>query len=342
LVEALVGRHTPTTADIQATTLVGDLGDLWRAHIERAAQVSTETLKLYGLTLDRHIKPGSLAALQVREVNAGGVHDFLSGLIDQKTGAGRGSAKTARTVLRGMFELAVRNDAVKVNPVRQADRVAAPVKAVRRIEKEKKGHLAASEIDAVLTTAASPGWARRDLADLLQFLAGTGVRIGEALALTWERVDLDAGTVDIGGHTVVRVRGEGLRVEEHGSTKAFDRTITLPARLVSRLLQRRVNQGDNPLGLVFPTPAYGSRGGTTLRDVTNTSKEIRKVFEAAGVALPKGQGSHLFRHTVGTVLLQKGVPIRDVSNQLGHVATKTTTDLYASRKTVATAAAEHL
>ena len=342
LLAALADRHAPTTADIRPTTLVSELAGLWRAHVERAGQVSTETLKLYRLTLDRHVMPGALAALQVREVNAGNVHDFLAGLIDPKTGKGRGSAKTARTVLRGMFELAVRNDAVKVNPVRQADRVQAPAKAVRRIEKEKKGHLTASEIEAVLATAAAPEWQRRDLADLLHFLNGTGVRIGEALALTWDRVDLDAGTVEIGGHTVVRVKGEGLRIEEHGSTKAFDRTLTLPAALTSRLLERRVGQGENPLGLVFPTPAYGTRGGTSLRDVPNTAKEIRKVFEAAGVQLPKGQGSHLFRHTVGTILLQKGVPIRDVSNQLGHVATKTTTDLYASRRTVATAAAEHL
>ncbi len=342
LLAALADRHAPTTADIRATTLVVDLADLWRSHVERAGQVSTETLKLYRLTLDRHIKPGVLAELQVREVNAGTVHDFLAGLINRETGKGRGSAKTARTVLRGMFELAVRNDAIKVNPVRQADRVQAPTKAVRRIEKEKKGHLTASEIDAVLGMAASPDWRHRDLADLLHFLNGTGARIGEALALTWERVNLDAGTVEIGGHTVVRVKGEGLRVEEHGSTKSFDRTLTLPTSLASRLLERRVSQGDNPLELVFPTPAYGLRGGTTLRDVPNTTKEIRKVFEAAGVTLPKGQGSHLFRHTVGTILLQKGVPIRDVSNQLGHVATKTTTDLYASRKTVARAAADHL
>jgi integrase len=33
--------------------------------------------------------------------------------------------------------------------------------------------------------------------DLLAFLVATGCRIGEALGLTWDRVDLDHGTVVI-------------------------------------------------------------------------------------------------------------------------------------------------
>lgn len=42
--------------------------------------------------------------------------------------SGPGAAKTARSVLSGMFRLAVRHDALTVSPVREA----APVASVRR------------------------------------------------------------------------------------------------------------------------------------------------------------------------------------------------------------------
>ena len=40
-------------------------------------------------------------------------------------------------------------------------------------------------------------------------LLATGLRVGEALAVTWDTVDLAAGTVEVRG-TVIRVKGRGL------------------------------------------------------------------------------------------------------------------------------------
>ncbi|MFB9672811.1 tyrosine-type recombinase/integrase [Microlunatus capsulatus] len=39
----------------------------------------------------------------------------------------------------------------------------------------------------------------------MSFLLATGLRIGEALAVRWSDIDLEAGTVDIHG-TVLRLR----------------------------------------------------------------------------------------------------------------------------------------
>jgi site-specific recombinase XerD len=37
----------------------------------------------------------------------------------------------------------------------------------------------------------------RDLLDLVDMLLATGLRVGEALAVTWDAVDLSAGTVEV-------------------------------------------------------------------------------------------------------------------------------------------------
>src|SRR3712207_4597897 len=52
-----------------------------------------------------------------------------------------------------------------------------------------------------------------DLPDLVEFMLGTGVRIGEACALRWSAVDLDAATARIGA-TLIRVPGSGLEIQE--------------------------------------------------------------------------------------------------------------------------------
>jgi len=57
-------------------------------------------------------------------------------------------------------------------------------------------------------------------------MLGTGARIGEALAVDWEDIDLEQGTVAI-QHTVLRLRGEGL-VLRRTKSAAGERILELP------------------------------------------------------------------------------------------------------------------
>src|SRR3954469_21310045 len=50
---------------------------------------------------------------------------------------------------------------------------------------------------------------KADVPDLVAFMLATGCRLGEAAAVTWDVLDLDAGTVEISS-TVGRVTGQGL------------------------------------------------------------------------------------------------------------------------------------
>ena len=55
-----------------------------------------------------------------------------------------------------------------------------------------------------------PGDPAADLPDLTRWMLAAGLRIGEALAMTWADVDLDAGTVEV-DWKLLRIKGEGLR-----------------------------------------------------------------------------------------------------------------------------------
>ncbi|WP_100501979.1 tyrosine-type recombinase/integrase [Geodermatophilus chilensis] len=237
-------------------------------------------------------------------------------------------------MLRGVLDLAMKHDAIRANPVRSAG----PIK-VRTTKpkgtRDAERSFTEAERDAVIAYAdADPIAARRDLADLLAFLAGTGARIGEACALRWSALDLAEGTAEL-GPVVVRETGTGLHIQDDGKTENSTRTIKLPADLLARLVARSVyaeRNERNEWDVVFPSP----RG--RLRDPSNTSHDVGDLLTAAG---HEWATAHTFRHTVATVL---GLTLsgREVANHLGHARASMTMDRYMSRRTVSDRAADLL
>jgi len=170
---------------------------------------------------------------------------------------------------------------------------------------------------------------RKDLPDLVRFLLATGVRLGEALAVTWDDVDLDVGVVVV-EWTVVRIVGRGL-VRKTTEAAASDRTLMLPAWCVDLLRRRReASPGSGP---VFPS----STGG--WRDRNNVSRDLRKV--RAGTSF-EWFVSHTARRTVATLLDGQGLSARAIADQLGHARVSMTQDVYMGRRIVGQAAARSL
>lgn len=189
-----------------------------------------------------------------------------------------------------MMGLAARSDAVRQNPVRE---LALPPKKAKGATPVPLDELAGL-LDAVREDERSQ---ELDLVDVVEFVAGTGVRISEALALKWEDVDLGAGTVSITANAV-RATGRGVIRQEHSKTEAGERRIAVPGAVVGILGDRRVRGGPNPHALVFPT-ALGN-----LRDPRNTARDW--ALARGRLRLPD-YTFHSFRKTVATALDQAGL-----------------------------------
>ncbi len=346
LAEHLRERTTPGTADaaIKPDTPMRDAAATWWAEQESTGRLSPNTMRAYSYALRSHLvgtkeEPAHLAHLTVREIKVSTVHRRLT---EVATAHGEGAAKMARQVLSGVLGLAVRHDAIPANPVREVGPVSAPRgKGKPRRVSEARG-FTPEERDAVLAFGDQDERAqRRDLGALVAFLAGTGARIGEACALRWSALDLDKGTATL-GPVVVRVKGEGLVIQEDGKTKAATRTVHLSRSLVARLLARQVESLATEHGAVFVAP----RGG--LRDPSNTSHDVRDLLTDVGREVFGNSehlawaSSHTFRKTVATTLHEAGVSDRLVSNHLGHSRPSMTQDHYLSRRETPVRAAEIL
>lgn len=155
---------------------------------------------------------------------------------------------------------------------------------------------------------------------LVTLIAATGLRIGEALALRWEDIDLAKAIVQV-RRSLAEVNGKF--VEQEPKTEAGMRLVTLPKRAISRLRAHRKARGTLPLGsaLVF----HNTRGGW-LRKSNLYQQVLHPLMIEAEI--PK-VGWHALRHAHATALLAAGEPVADVAARLGHRDPSLTMRVYA-------------
>jgi integrase len=308
--------HVGAGAEITPDTKIAVLAEVWFAEISSQDR-SPGTLRAYRDRLDRQVIP-ALGSLRVRELSTGMVDRHLRAVRDKH---GAAMAKLCRTVLSGMAGLATRLDALEHNPVRDAGRIV-PSKP-KRVPRA----LSVAEIRQLRALLTYDNKAReRDLPDLVDMLLATGLRVGECLAVTWDAVDLSAGTVEVRG-TVIRMKGRGLIITSAPKTRAGFRTLMLPSWAVEMLRMR-------PYGGPDRTVFSSALGG--LRDRDNTIGYLREALNAAGF---EWVTSHTFRKTVATLMDQAGLSSRAAADQLGHANVSLTTDVYFGRKAASTGAA---
>jgi integrase len=150
-------------------------------------------------------------------------------------------------------------------------------------------HLDDADVTAVLRAAEASRYH-----PVLVLMAATGLRKGEALALRWDRVDLEAGTIKVAA-TIARINHK-LVVSEP-KTDRSRRTVPLPPAVVAMLRKHRTEQKAERLraanqwtdsGLVFTTE-FGAPV-----DPRNLLRVIESAAKTAGVA---GVGVHTLRHS---------------------------------------------
>ncbi|MDP9408204.1 MAG: site-specific integrase [Actinomycetota bacterium] len=215
-------------------------------------------------------------------------------------------------VLRLALEQARRDDLVQRNV---AGLVAGP-----RLQQREMQPVTPEEVSRLLASAATDR-----LAPLWLLVTALGLRRGEALALRWEDVDLEAGHLRVRA-TLQRVEGRLVRADVP-KTQASRRTLPLPAVVVDALRAHRAAQLQDRLAapvwqdatLVFTTSV-----GTPL-EPRNVLRSFQELCERAGLRRLR---IHDLRHAAASFLLLQGVDMRVVMGTLGHSRLATTSDLY--------------
>jgi len=178
---------------------------------------------------------------------------------------------------------------------------------------------------------------------ITRFALASGLREGELIALEWPQLDLDKAVVHV-RRSATRVPAEG----EGGSyyvlefkapkTEQSVRDVPLDAATITWLrgyrhqilelkMQLRPQRWTDADGdLVFPCTSCFAGG---LAGRAWQAGSLRKAFgryaEKVGLGYMR---FHDLRHTYASHLLKKGVPLKVVSEMLGHTRIMTTADVY--------------
>ena len=154
---------------------------------------------------------------------------------------------------------------------------------------------------------------------LYKFLLATGCRINEALALSWSDIDLDNAVVHI-------TKTLNYKQETNSpKSKSSLRDIDIDQATVSMLKQYRLRQTKEAWkigkseSIVFSDFIHEFPNNRTLQT------RLRTHFKRAKVT---NIGFHGFRHTHASLLLNSGIPYKELQHRLGHSTLSMTMDVY--------------
>ena len=180
----------------------------WRAGPLLSPDRKAATIELYTGVMRTHVLP-AIGTMRLSRLSAGDVEAMLAGMVRQRDSK-HGKVgdpvsgqlrRTAFTVLQLMLSTAVRDGVASRNVCADLDRP--------KVDTPEADYLTPAQLSAVL--AALSG---HRLEPLIVLLAGTGIRIGEALALRWEDLDLDRGQLRITGTVRVVERHDAANIAQ--------------------------------------------------------------------------------------------------------------------------------
>lgn len=279
--------------------------DAWAAiHFGALTNANPATVAKYRLIYERHWSPlignHHLAALTRVDVATA---------LNQVGGADQ-TRKNRWGVLTHILKAAVAEGLIPKSPH-------VGIKLGRRTEHETTEHryLTIAEFSAVL--AATPAHYK----PLVLTLAGTGIRWGEAAALTVADVDLDAATIRVVKTVRADPTAPGGKTVGPVKTRKGRRTVTLPAHVVAVLAD--LTEGRKPSERLFTGP----NGGRVEHSNFYRDAWQRQALPNSRIAKPWPR-IHDLRHSHVAWLIAQGTALPVIQARLGHEKITTTIDTY--------------
>ncbi|ADZ84329.1 tyrosine-type recombinase/integrase [Cellulosilyticum lentocellum] len=289
-------------------------------------EVAPTTFHRYVNLYEVHIKDSYIGDIGLQCIT----HTQIQRYFNNKTDKAKATLQKIKNLLNKAFKSAIHNNFIRYNPM---DGIIIPKTA--KEAKEIKILTTQEQLRYIEASKAEPNGL------FLRLALYTGMRLGEVLALKWENVDLEQGTITV-KESMKRSRvysDDGNFIVEdvikEPKTKKGIRLIYIPDILIEELKQ--IEKED---GLVFDT---NESTVNHMHDRICTAAKINpnKVYKGETATTVYGVGIHALRHTLATRLLENNVNIKYVSDILGHKNITTTYNIYShvlddSKREVAT------
>lgn len=306
-----------------AKMTLSDWMDLW--YKEYTFDKKYSTLKGYKAQINKHIRPG-IGKYNLSQLNPMILQRFFNHLSEPNEKGKVLSPKSIKNVyiiLSGILEQAVENEMISKNPCKKVKLPKVYNKQITPLtDKQVKDFLEIISTDEIYGT-------------ILRVIVFTGLRLGEAMGLTWDCVDFENGALNINKQLQRRPQKDG------GSTltsvKSGKPRILKPAPFVMQLLKIRYTeqimqkQRSEDLWLAWSNEEEHKKAlvFTNLQGGYLIPKRVYLHFKSAAVAIGAPDARvHDLRHTYAVLSLQNGDDIKTVQENLGHASAAFTLDVY--------------
>ncbi len=289
----------------------------WRATTLAASDRKESTKALYGTLSRNHLEREPFGTITLDKLKPSDVEGLVLSLRtkvrpDGSRALADSTIRQTYTILRAGLDGAVRDQLIARNPAA----------AIRRpgVARTEAVHVDAGDVTKLLAAAQGSRYH-----SALVLIAATGMRRGEALALRWEHVDLEAGVLHVRG-TLSRVNGRLLVTEP--KTARSRRTVPVSPAVVALLRRHRTAQLQERLRAGNQWTDCGHVITTEAGSAVDPRNLLRTITLAAKAAQIEHVGVHTLRHSAAVAWLEAGVHIKAVSDLLGHSSIAITGDVY--------------
>jgi integrase len=285
----------------------------WVKRRKRKQLVSDTTADWYGQMLRYVIEfegeTGEvLGSRPLDKVTAKDIEDLYDYLLnDREPPLHPSTVRHIHTRLKTAFHDALVDELIQKSPML---RVVPP-----RAAEGKTKTLSEEQIRQVMDAS----WKFPGIGQVVRFALSTGCRRSEIIALKWEDVSEDCSRVTI-RRSLARIPGTSQYEEKEPKTKKSLRTIALPAEMQRELQAMKAEPGR----LDFSPYVFPNKDGDR-RAPHGVNNQLHSLMASIGLA---EFTMHDLRHAHSTLLLRRKMPIKAVSERLGHANTTVTLNVY--------------
>lgn len=305
-----------TTTDMLFTDV---LSDWWELHKK---SIKPSTIKTMVYAVDE-VKDTFAPDVKIKNITAKYTQQYFTDSEENHI-----KLKKQKSVLSMVFKYALDMELVDSNPIQRV-RLPKKVVAYENMEKIEDKFLEQSELKRLLKAMKSYNRGYH-VARMAEFMALNGCRVGEAGALKFENYDRENRTITINGTLDPTRKGsEGIKTTP--KTLSSIRVVDLTKKeieIIEEFIElHKIRKSTNPdykdMGFIFVSangiPIHKSSIGKLMKNANATLKK----------PINKPLHPHILRHTLISTLAENNIPLKAITQRVGHKDNgKTTMEIY--------------